>query len=130
MGRNPVLFVPTHRSYGDFILMSYVCFHYELDVPRIAAGMGKFKYLPLILPKIILNVLDFHGMTLMGEILRDSCAFFMRRTFSQDKLYSATFSEYVQTLVTHGDAAVEFFIEGTRSRSAKSLMPKFGKKTL
>lgn len=42
MGKNPVLFVPSHRSYGDFILMSYICFHYDLDIPRIAAGMGEF----------------------------------------------------------------------------------------
>jgi glycerone phosphate O-acyltransferase len=68
-------------------------------------------------------------MWLMGHVLRDSCAFFMRRSFGSDKLYWTTFSEYVQKLVTDGEAAIEFFIEGTRSRTAKSLMPKFGKIT-
>jgi glycerone phosphate O-acyltransferase len=66
----------------------------------------------------------------MGRLLRDSCAFFMRRSFGSDKLYWTTFSEYVQKLVTDGDAAIEFFIEGTRSRTAKSLMPKFGNITV
>ncbi|KAL0269875.1 UNVERIFIED_CONTAM: hypothetical protein PYX00_007463 [Menopon gallinae] len=108
MGRNPVLFVPTHRSYGDFIMMSYICFHFEIDIPRIAAGM------------------DFHSMAVVGKILRDSCAFFMRRSFTTDRLYATVFSQYVQTLVTNGDASIEFFIEGTRSRTAKSLVPKYG----
>jgi hypothetical protein len=72
---------------------------------------------------------DFHSMWLMGRVLRDSCAFFMRRSFGNDKLYWSAFSEYVQKLVTDGESAIEFFIEGTRSRTAKSLMPKFGKIT-
>lgn len=108
MGNNPVIFAPSHRSYADFILMSYLCFNYDIDIPVIAAGM------------------DFHAMWLMGRLLRESCAFFMRRSFGKDKLYWAVFSEYVQKLVTDGDTAIEFFIEGTRSRSAKSLSPKFG----
>lgn len=66
-------------------------------------------------------------MWLMGRLLRDCSAFFMRRSFSNDKLYWTVFDEYVKKLTSHGDAPVEFFIEGTRSRSAKSLMPKFGK---
>lgn len=41
MGDNPVIFAPSHRSYGDFILMSYLCFHYKIEIPAIAAGMGK-----------------------------------------------------------------------------------------
>jgi len=41
MGDNPVIFAPSHRSYGDFILMSYLCFHYKIQIPVIAAGMGK-----------------------------------------------------------------------------------------
>jgi glycerone phosphate O-acyltransferase len=68
-------------------------------------------------------------MWLMGRLLRDSCAFFMRRSFISDKVYWTVFSEYVQKLVTDGDSAIEFFIEGTRSRTAKSLSPRFGKIT-
>lgn len=69
---------------------------------------------------------DFHGMWGMGTVLRDTGAFFMRRQFGNDKLYSTTFSEYVREIVLNGDIALEFFIEGTRSRSLKSLPPKFG----
>ena len=40
--------------------------------------------------------------------------------------YWACFSEYVSTVVSNGDMPVEFFIEGTRSRTGKALHPKLG----
>ncbi|XP_065334022.1 dihydroxyacetone phosphate acyltransferase isoform X1 [Cloeon dipterum] len=108
IGNNPVIFMPSHRSYADFLLMSYVCFHYNIMLPVIAAGM------------------DFVSMWGVGRLLRDSGAFFIRRSFGNDKLYWAAFSEYVQTLITAGENPIEFFVEGTRSRTAKSLCPKLG----
>lgn len=112
MGRNPVIFLPSHRSYADFILMAFVMFNYDIEVPCVAAGM------------------DFQSMWLMGRLLRDCNAFFMRRSFTDDKVYKTVFDEYVKHIVTQGDAPIEFFIEGTRSRSGKSLMPKFGLLTM
>lgn len=50
MGRNPVLFLPTHRSYADFCLMTYLCCHYDIDFPAVAAGMGKPIFTIAILP--------------------------------------------------------------------------------
>jgi len=41
MGTHQVLYLPSHRSYMDFILMSYICYYYEIEIPGIAAGMGK-----------------------------------------------------------------------------------------
>ena len=38
----PVVLLPTHRSYVDFLLVSFMFFHYNLPLPIIAAGMGKF----------------------------------------------------------------------------------------
>nr|XP_057927233.1 dihydroxyacetone phosphate acyltransferase isoform X2 [Doryrhamphus excisus] len=105
---HPVVLLPSHRSYMDFLLMSYILYTYDLALPVIAAGM------------------DFMGMKFVGEMLRMSGAFFIRRSFGGDKLYWAVFSEYVKTIVKSGHAPVEFFLEGTRSRTAKSLTPKFG----
>lgn len=62
----------------------------------------------------------------MGTVLRNTGAFFMRRSYNNDSLYWTTFKEYVHQLVVGGDLPIEFFIEGTRSRSCKSLPPKFG----
>uniref|UniRef100_H9EVX3 Dihydroxyacetone phosphate acyltransferase n=1 Tax=Macaca mulatta TaxID=9544 RepID=H9EVX3_MACMU len=105
---HPVVLLPSHRSYIDFLMLSFILYNYDLPVPVIAAGM------------------DFLGMKMVGELLRMSGAFFMRRTFGGNKLYWAVFSEYVKTMLRNGYAPVEFFLEGTRSRSAKTLTPKFG----
>ncbi|XP_075145378.1 dihydroxyacetone phosphate acyltransferase [Haematobia irritans] len=108
LGNNPVLYLPSHRSYMDFILMSYICFHYDIEIPGIGAGM------------------DFHSMFAMGTMLRKTGAFFMRRSFSNDELYWDVFREYMYALVGVYHIGVEFFIEGTRSRNFKSLVPKIG----
>ncbi|XP_048342611.1 dihydroxyacetone phosphate acyltransferase isoform X2 [Sphaerodactylus townsendi] len=105
---HPVVLLPSHRSYVDFLLLSYVLYAYDLALPVIAAGI------------------DFLGMKVVGELLRKSGAFFMRRTFGGNKLYWAVFAEYVKTMLKNGYAPIEFYLEGTRSRTAKTLAPKFG----
>lgn len=42
---------------------------------------------------------DFMGMKFVGEMLRMSGAFFIRRSFGGDKLYWSVFSEYVRTML-------------------------------
>ena len=65
-------------------------------------------------------------MKIVGSLLRRSGAFFLRRTFGSDQLYKLIFTLYTQSLMSSNMAPVEFFIEGTRSRTAKSLHPKLG----
>lgn len=67
------------------------------------------------------------GMKLIGEIFRRSGAFFIRRAIGSDKLYWVVLSEYVRTIVRTGYAPLEFYVEGLRSRTLKSLTPKLGK---
>lgn len=74
----------------------------------------------------MLLVLDFHSMFAMGTMLRKTGAFFMRRSFSNDELYWDIFREYMYALVGAYHIGVEFFIEGTRSRNFKALVPKIG----
>uniref|UniRef100_A0A9J8AV73 Glyceronephosphate O-acyltransferase 2 n=1 Tax=Cyprinus carpio carpio TaxID=630221 RepID=A0A9J8AV73_CYPCA len=104
----PVILMPNHRSYMDFLVLSYIMFTYDLSIPVIAAGI------PLM------------GMKLIGEIFRRSGAFFIRRAIGSDKLYWAVLSEYVRTIVRTGYAPLEFYVEGLRSRTLKSLTPKLG----
>ena len=103
-----MVFIPTHRSYVDFLVLSFVCFVCGIPIPYIAAGE------------------DFLGIAGVRSVLRYSGAFFLKRSFLQgDALYTAIFSEYVKHLL--GDQqSIEFFIEGTRSRSGKMLHPKTG----
>ena len=49
----------------------------------------------------------------------------MRRTFAGDKVYKVVFQTYLQTLLREG-FNIEFFIEGTRSRSGRYMAPRFG----
>ncbi|KAM3602846.1 uncharacterized protein V6R79_011871 [Siganus canaliculatus] len=105
---SPVILMPNHRSYVDFLAISYILFTYDIPLPVIAAGI------PLA------------GMKMVGEILRRSGAFFIRRSIGSDKLYWAVLSEYVKTIVRRGFAPLEFFVEGLRSRTLKSLLPKLG----
>ncbi|KAL6734644.1 hypothetical protein Aduo_005161 [Ancylostoma duodenale] len=105
---DPVVFMPSHRTYLDFLLLSLFCFEYEVPLPAIAAGM------------------DFMNSWFMSEVLRRSGAFFIRRSIGEDRLYWAILSEYVETHIVHSDRPVEFFVEATRSRVGKSLHPKYG----
>lgn len=106
------IYVPSHRSYLDFILLSYLLFSYDMALPNVASGI------------------DFYKMKIVGELLRKTGAFYMRRSFSNDVLYKEIFRSYINTIVSHSGRAIEFFIEGTRSRSQKSITPKYGKSHL
>ncbi|KAL6070816.1 Dihydroxyacetone phosphate acyltransferase [Balamuthia mandrillaris] len=105
--KGPMVLIPTHRSYIDFLIVSYLFYSFDLPVPHIAAGD------------------DFLNVTIVNWLFRHSGAFFMRRTFGGDELYRAIFTAYTQRLLLDG-FPIEFFIEGTRSRSGKMLQPKLG----
>lgn len=40
---HPVVLLPSHRSYMDFLMMSYLLYMYDLPLPVIAAGMGGYE---------------------------------------------------------------------------------------
>ena len=73
---------------------------------------------------------DFKNMKVLGGMMRNSGAFYIRRSFSEDVLYRTIFSEYVQAIIADGHNALEFYIEGTRSRTGKSLHPRLGKSSV
>ncbi|WP_412461652.1 glycerol-3-phosphate 1-O-acyltransferase PlsB [Pseudomonas sp. SC11] len=101
-----VIYVPCHRSHIDYLLLSYLLFRNGLTPPHIAAGIN-------------LN------MPVIGSLLRRGGAFFMRRTFKGNPLYTAVFNEYLHTLFTKG-FPVEYFVEGGRSRTGRMLQPRPG----
>ncbi|NXE90396.1 GNPAT acyltransferase, partial [Menura novaehollandiae] len=119
---HPVVLLPSHRSYVDFLMLSYLLYTYDLALPVIAAGIGKYVFNNVFR----IQGIYFLGMKIVGELLRRAGAFFMRRSFGGNRLYWAVFAEYVKTMLRSGYAPIEFFLEGTRSRTAKTLTPKFG----
>ncbi|MHA6308020.1 glycerol-3-phosphate 1-O-acyltransferase PlsB [Hafnia paralvei] len=101
-----IVYVPCHRSHMDYLLLSYVLYHQGLVPPHIAAGIN----------------LNFWPA---GPIFRRLGAFFIRRTFKGNKLYSTVFREYLGELFSRG-YSVEYFMEGGRSRTGRLLEPKTG----
>jgi glycerol-3-phosphate O-acyltransferase len=101
-----IVYTPCHRSHIDYLLLSYVLYHNGLTPPHIAAG--KNLNLPLV-----------------GPLLRRAGAFFMRRSFQGDGLYKEVFDEYLHQVFTRG-FSVEYFIEGSRSRTGRTLPPRTG----
>ena len=65
-------------------------------------------------------------MAYIGNLFREAGAFYIKRSFMEEDLYWAVFQEYVHVLVCKESAPLEFFLEGTRSRTGKSLRPKLG----
>lgn len=101
-----LVYVPCHRSHMDYLLLSYVLYHQGLVPPHIAAGVN----------------LNFWPA---GPIFRRLGAFFIRRSFRGNKLYSTVFREYLAELFSRG-YSVEYFMEGGRSRTGRLLEPKTG----
>ena len=101
-----VIYVPCHRSHIDYLLLSYVIYQRGLALPHIAAGVN-------------LN------MPVVGSILRRGGAFFLRRSFRGKALYTAVFRSYLAAVQAKG-FPLEFFVEGTRSRTGRLLQPKAG----
>ena len=103
---NEIVYVPNHRSHIDYLLVNYVIYEKGFVSPHVAAGIN------LNLPVI-------------GRILRRGGAFFIRRSFKGNLLYSTVFRRYLGANLSKG-VPIEFFIEGGRSRTGRSLMPKPG----
>lgn len=101
-----IVYAPCHRSHMDYLLLSYVLYRQGLVPPHIAAGIN----------------LNFWPA---GPIFRRLGAFFIRRSFRGNKLYTSVFREYLAELFIRG-YAVEYFIEGGRSRTGRLLDPKTG----
>ncbi|MBZ0271443.1 1-acyl-sn-glycerol-3-phosphate acyltransferase [bacterium] len=104
--RMPIVYVPSHRSHMDYLLVSYVLYQHRLSLPFILSGIN----------------LNFWPV---GPMFRRCGAFFLRRAFKGKRIYSRTVAVYIETLLREG-FNIEFFIEGGRSRIGKILPPKAG----
>ena len=104
--RNPIVLVPSHRSYFDFIILSSMLFYDRHLLPPHIAARENMAFGPF------------------GFIWRKAGAFFLRRSFD-DPLYKSVFRTYVAYLIKEGFTQ-EFFIEGGRSRTGKTLAPRLG----
>ena len=101
-----IIYVPCHRSHMDYLLLTYVIYHEGMVTPHIAAGIN-LNFWPI------------------GKIFRRAGAFFLRRSFAGNKLYTAVFREYLELLFNKG-YSVKYYPEGGRSRTGRLIPPKTG----
>jgi alcohol-forming fatty acyl-CoA reductase len=102
-----VVIVPTHRSYFDFVLCSYLFFarpDLGIQIPYIAAAA------------------EFGRIPILGRILHSLHAFYVARGPRKEN------KELVRRVaaLVNDDKTLEFFVEGMRSRSREFLPPKRG----
>lgn len=107
----PIIYLPLHRSHLDYILVSFILYMNNIKPPLVAAGDN------LLIP-------------FFGNLMRGLGAFFIKRRLDQndgkkDSVYKAVLHSYMTENLREGNS-LEFFIEGGRSRTGKSLQPKYG----
>jgi glycerol-3-phosphate O-acyltransferase len=90
---------------------------------RLSADVYQLHVSGVVVPHIAAGV--NLNLPVVGPILRRGGAFFMRRSFKGNPLYSVVFNEYMAQLIDRG-VPIEYFIEGGRSRTGRLLAPRAG----
>src|SRR5215472_70094 len=104
--RHPVVFLPSHKSNLDHLVLQYALHENGLP-PNHTAGGINMNFFPV------------------GPLVRRSGVFFIRRTFKDDPVYKLVLQQYVDYLIEKR-FSLEWYLEGGRSRSGKLLPPRFG----
>lgn len=102
-----IAFTPSHRSFLDFVLCSYLAFtrpDLGLRIPYVAAAV------------------EFGKIPLLGYLISSVHAFYVDRKASRE---NRDLMKRVHKLINQGEI-IEFFVEGARSRSREFLRPKRG----
>ncbi len=104
---SPIVLVPSHRSYLDFVLCSLLMFarpDLGIAIPHIAATS------------------DFARIPFISWLILRLHAFYIERGLGRE---DTQLTEQVRSLITSG-RVLEFFIEGRRSRTRQFLAPRRG----
>lgn len=103
---HPIVFLPSHRSNLDRLSLQFMLWENDLP-PNHTAGGINLNFFPL------------------GTLLRRTGVFFIRRSFRDNELYKIVLRSYLDFLIEKR-FALEWYMEGGRSRSGKLQPPKFG----
>ena len=104
--RHPVVFLPSHKSNLDHLVLQYMLHENELP-PNHTAGGINMNFFPV------------------GPLVRRSGVFFIRRSFKDNPVYKFVLRHYIDYLIDKR-FSLEWYVEGGRSRSGKLLPPRFG----
>jgi glycerol-3-phosphate O-acyltransferase len=104
--RHPLVFLPSHKSNLDHLVLQYML-HENGHPPNHTAGGINMNFFPV------------------GPLVRRSGVFFIRRSFKDNPVYKFVLRSYIDYLIEKR-FSLEWYIEGGRSRSGKLLPPRFG----
>jgi len=103
---HPLVFLPSHKSNFDHLVLQYVLYQNGLPANHTAGGIN-MNFFPA------------------GPFLRRSGVFFIRREFRDNEPYKFVLRRYVDYLLEKR-FPMEWYIEGGRSRSGKLRPPRYG----
>lgn len=101
-----IILLPNHQSHVDYIIIHILCVRFQISTPMVIAGEN-------------LNVAVF------GTFLRNLGAIFIKRSFNNELYTEKNLTNMIEFVLLN-KIHFEVFIEGTRSRDGKLLLPKYG----
>lgn len=101
-----LIYLPNHQSHVDYIILHLISIRFQFSIPTVIAGEN-------------LNA------AVLGGILRSLGAIFIKRSFSNEAYTERNLANIIEFVLTN-KIHFEVFIEGTRSRDGKLLLPKYG----
>lgn len=103
---NSLIFLPSHRSYVDSLVLSGVLHQHDFP-PNLVLGGNNLAFWP------------------MGPIAQRAGTIFIRRQFGSDPVYKLAMRSYL-TFIVEKRFNLEWYIEGGRSRTGKLRPPMLG----
>jgi glycerol-3-phosphate O-acyltransferase len=104
--RHALVFLPSHRSYADPLLLADVLAEHDFPRNHVLGG-DNLRFWPV------------------GPLAKRSGIVFIRRSFSDDEIYKMTLREYLGYLLAKR-FNLEWYMEGGRSRTGKLRPPRYG----
>ncbi len=104
--RHALVFLPSHRSYADPLLLADVLAEHDFPRNHVLGG-DNLRFWPV------------------GPLARRAGVVFIRRSFGDDEIYKLVVREYFGFLLAKR-FNLEWYFEGGRSRTGKLRPPRFG----
>ena len=104
--KHPLVFLPSHRSYADPLVLAEVLHQHDFPRNHLLGG-ANLSFWPL------------------GPVGKRAGVIFIRRTFGDDAIYKLAVREYLAHLAAKR-FNIEWYLEGGRTRTGKLRPPKFG----
>jgi glycerol-3-phosphate O-acyltransferase len=104
--RHPLVFLPSHRSYADPLLLADVLAEYGFPRNHVLGG-DNLRFWPV------------------GPLAKRAGVVFIRRSFGDDEVYKLAVRQYFGFLLAKR-FNLEWYMEGGRSRTGKLRPPRYG----